>query len=80
MSAHAAFNATLAVTTAAMLRSLSSSSEEDSSQSFSMSHVTAWVGLQAFTAVFIIIAVVACALLMRPIVASTLTARAYNPI
>lgn len=72
-------NSTFAVTTAGMLRALSAS-EEDASQSFSMSHVSAWVGLQAFTAVFVIIAVVACALLMRPLVTSAVNARAYNPI
>lgn len=75
-------NATIAraITTAAVLRALGASEEEDSQQSFSMSHVSAWVGLQAFTAFFVIVAAIACALLLRPVVASQLTARQYQPI
>ena len=46
----------------------------------SISHATEWVSLQALTAFFVIVGIVACALLMRPIAAQQFAARQYQPI
>lgn len=64
------------------LRALSTSTaaSTDTNHEVSMSHVSAWVGLQALTAFFVIVAAVGCAFLLRPLVITHITARQYNPI